>query len=150
MKENELMVGDWVQTPQGIKGKIRGISYYPKDDRSNYPACYLIRLDLGPGSWMMLEPKDVLPIPLTSEILNTNGFIMNEYGAHVLKEPRFCVLVKFMDKIAVEIHNQISEHDDEKGRGDLVTYSRDWFETLNTHEFQQALRRCGIEKEITL
>ena len=64
MKANELMIGDWVQTPNGCRRVEELSSKNVIIEWSDY-GCTV---------------EDVLPIPLTKEIMEKNGFTIVDVG----------------------------------------------------------------------
>lgn len=137
MRQNELMVGDWVKldfydVPYGDEeeavwknGKITAIHH------GNW-----VDVDFGgPLDECDIEVEDVQPIPLTPEILEKNGFRHGSYvGGYYSPDCPFRVFVKT------------------KGRREFTTLFDDeiHFSCTFVHQLQQALRLCGIEKEIEL
>ena len=93
--------------------------------------------------------KDVEPIPLTTEILENNGFVANE---HVYPYPYY----EYIDK----------EHKLKIGfafpQGNKTSYKDPWIyidsecvfvehlPCVFVHQLQHVLRLCGIEKEIVV
>ena len=128
----DLMVGDYVySTFSGNPCKVQAI------ELSEHEYCS-VRVSGVEGV------KDIVslsPIPLTAEILEKNGIRnyselpeykvrTNEYEIWVIfDEPQNCVHVEKFDKgIPTIYHSKI----------------------LFAHEFQHALRLCGVDKEITI
>lgn len=104
MKANELMIGDWV--------------YYGKKP--------VKVLQLSEGK----DYKEINPIPLTSEILEKNGFV--QVGL-MYRNPEFHITIR--DVFGGDLFLSISVRD---------------VQLKYVHELQHALRLCGIEKEIVL
>lgn len=126
MKSNELMVGDWVNTPDG-NGIISLINAI--DER--FGVC-VIRMN----RWFL--PNDVSPIPLTAEILEKNGFKYDdtnigwELGTH--------------DFTIGYGHIPFDEIEDYP----FIWVAEKIVRLRYVHELQHALKLCGIEKEIVL
>ena len=84
------------------------------------------------------ELDEVKPIPLTSEILEKNGFVEQEYGWRKLNAANWCIYINIFngkERYALSvlgINTQVTLH------GYYV------------HELQHALRLCEIDKEIVL
>lgn len=134
MKISNLMIGDWVA--------------YFGDIESKYPV-KIEGMDIATGALITSDREDVgfdgiSPIPLTSEILEKNGFKKFVAGSYIIPskgEENFTCITP-MEKMPnangkwlVAIKN---------GYTDVkipITY---------IHELQHALRICGIEKEIEL
>lgn len=114
MNVKELMIDDWVLY-DNEPHKIQGVSYgevtiecWPKDE------------------------GDIEPIPITTEILEKNGFVNEEVDPDEL-------LSYFRwdnGDIHVSIYNNFNYISD--------------LHIHHVHELQHALRLCGIEKEIIL
>lgn len=137
MKANELTVGDWVKldfydVPYGDEedavwknGKITAIHH------KNW-------VDINFGSPLDecdIEVEDVRPIPLTPEILEKNGFRHGGYvGGYYSTDCPFRVFTKAEGKCEFT-----ALFDDEIH-----------FSCVFVHQLQQALRLCGINKEIEL
>lgn len=113
MRNNELMVGDWV-------------FYGEKPVRI---------LQLSEGK----DYKEIHPIPLTPEILEKNGFSQDPLNGHVFifhEKSGEVIYYEYGPKYGLTIDNQLATIQDLKIK--------------HVHELQQALRLCGIKKEIEL
>jgi len=120
MKAEELMIGDWVKISHLNKiGKVYRI------DRANGEGNGFAAVIDGDYYEGNLEP-----IPLTTEILEKNGFSSN-YAEDDLSYAESCG-----DIIGIHIY----------GKNGLM----DEMYFKYVHQLQQALRLCGIEKEIVL
>ena len=130
MKANELMIGDWV--------------YY-----GNKPV-QVIQLSEGK------DYKTIRPIPLTPEILEKNGFVMDERDgvavrysfAADLHKPKQTVIqfVFYNDGVSADtLFKCWTSPKDCDGINDLHICDLKF-----VHELQHALRLCGIEKEIVV
>ena len=110
MKANELMIGDWVIC-----------NYY--SDKPFY-------MQFGVGDFQKLGFEFCEPIPLTIEILEKNGFIVEsrENHGHNLQ---YCILT---DGLWIDV----SGENFFEGKLEYV------------HQLQHALRLCEIKKEIEL
>jgi hypothetical protein len=133
MKPNELMIGDWVWY-NNQPYQIRQLGIYGVDrDGEDYPAVCIGKPN---GVGLIVGKNEVEPIPLTTEILEKNGF--KEYdGLYRLDitEGTF-VNVDFKSKEPfVSIHNTCYR------ATPICRY---------LHQLQHALRLCGIEKEMTI
>lgn len=67
LKISDLSVGDWVQDGNGIIAKVRGIE--------NWSDGYILNVQTVSGSICTLSVTGALPIPITAEILEKNGFV---------------------------------------------------------------------------
>lgn len=144
MKKEELMIGDWVSV-SGTPIRIAALGTV----RAGF-------ID-GKGEMFYHGYDSIEPIPLTEEILVNNGFkridttignyalainVENEYDVNDYNRPREFERIStylrggYFDGF-FEIENRIKEE-----------YSCCRRSCKYIHEFQHALRLCGIEKEI--
>jgi hypothetical protein len=119
MKANELMLGDWVL-----------------DTRTKNP------LRVNPFMAEM-EVPEWEPIPLTPEILEKNGFVLNE----VIKE--YCIYDGIDNRVS--LHND-REYMNSRNEWHVHIDSEDYCtiascELTYLHELQHILRLCKIDKE---
>ena len=135
MNATDLMLGDYVQI-EDKKGNlftdyICEIGYVPQWNELGVKTC-----ECG-DEW--LRESEIMPIPITPEILEKNGFILKEkekgmYGVNVA--PYYT-----RDDVPFEVFCD----------GEPFAI---WFkEPINikyVHEFLHALKLCGIYKEIVL
>ena len=129
MKIEDLSIGDWVcytgKCIDGI-GPNRKITYIERD------ACgFLIGLDYGGFHYSSAKIEDIVPIPITPEILEKNGVALAEdydENGGLFACPAFSV-VKYGNSYTFE-----------------VPQARVRVE--HVHELQHAIRLAGIEKEI--
>lgn len=135
MKVTNLMNGDWVNVFDTPK-QIEGIRKFRNGDE-------IVYYDGDNGNYI----KTVTPIPLTSEILEKNGFNRLDQIASV--EPYYWFFFNKETEVKIKAFNTI--------------YRGLWVECVNpvnnatiykqcefVHEFQHVLRLCEIEKEIIL
>ena len=121
MKANEIQIGDWVYST---------FSKLP---------CKVMYLKLHESGYASVETTNVVgvkdiaslsPIPLTTEILEKNGFVVESRYCH--GEPlQYCVLV---DGLWIDISGE--------------NYFEGKLEYV--HQLQHALRLCEIDKNIEL
>lgn len=137
MKANELMFGDWVFC-----------------DGQPTPSKVVIQTVSIDGVWFEGDKFEgsasfdhIFPIPITTEILEKNGFDIQYQGGM-----RFDVWCSFgpdsEGDIEIEFRGQEPIHLKIDG-----TYKGVYYTSANmkyVHELQHALRLCGIEKEIVL
>lgn len=146
MKAEELMVGDWVH----YKMYLGKDGIYEKDIRINniYGSevnCELRGYEIISGK----RSSNLYPIPLTSEILEKNGF-------------------KYTDNHTLQGSNTYLLRYEQNGFDYTITYKLDdWFAVDSyddrmyrifemetgrwcVHQLQHALKLCGINKEIVL
>ena len=123
MKANELMIGDYVQVPSLI------------DNVEHYDAwCKVKQLrdcDLDVIGFKELKYNEVMPIPITREILEKLGFQQISTNKYISGKVTIAVF-------AEEFLITITEN------------ARVMITIKYVHELQHALRLCGIDKEIKL
>lgn len=122
MKENELMIGDWIQVPPSGIRKMK-ITQLCED-------------------WGDID--DIEPVPVSPEILEKNGFKDIGDNTWQLEEKPYWFWVDFYNhEYGCEFDTSTYEYKDTERR--LKLYG-----DLYVHQLQHALRLCGIEKEIEL
>ena len=117
MKIEELSVGDWVQAK---------LVKWESDDADTTPPLQVKRID---GIEHSAFVEDLIPIPLTPEILEKNGFVYVGGG------------VFSYEKIDLFYEDGKFYFAREAGYDKLLHIE-------HTHQLQHALRLAGIEKEI--
>lgn len=94
----ELSIGNWIQNPLGLKGKIQSIKFmlFTKKEREEEPCpdnYYYIRMTWTEDgeSWQQFEEKDIMPIEITPEFLEKNGIVWDDdfKGYYYLGLPDF-------------------------------------------------------------
>lgn len=130
MKGSELQIGDWVQgfVPDSYS-RVYGIFNEQRIAVIAEPIKTYIELSID----------DVQPIPLTSEILEKNGFVLKEE-----EEGLFRVKIAphyIRDDVPFEVFC-----DGEP----FAVWFKDPVNIEYVHQLQQALRLCGIDKEIVV
>ena len=144
MKAKELMIGDWVRIDEpdkyaGATGQIQSLMYHREDDASYFNV--FIQGKFGYVSRDVCS-DDIRPIPLTTEILEKNGFENIGDDTFQLEEKPFWFWVDFFrHTYGCEYDTSTYEYEDDEHR--LKLYG-----IPSVHELQHALRLCGIEKEI--
>lgn len=150
MKENELMVGDWVY---GCTDP-----YSPDEEQKKFPV-KVIRIDIDGDIYTMgKSPSDdpydyewwnIEPIPITPEILEKNGFKKLGFDGwefdYVTEGGCLIYEVLWRCDYPKEYHTHLT----------IKSYSPDFgsfksFRIDSVHELQHALRICGIKKEIKI
>lgn len=143
MKANELMIGDLING-FGVVRRVTGIHGLerPEDDgllTTMVPGCEF------PESNLSFRPCYARPIPLTKEILEKNGFEVQDQGGG-----RSDVWIGFgidcEGDIEVEFQHNIPTHLKIDG-----VFKGEYYISTNikyVHELQHALRLCGVEKEV--
>lgn len=146
MKAKELMIGDWVRIDEpdkyaGATGQIQSLMYHREDDASYFNV--FIQGKFGYVSRDVCS-DDIRPIPLTTEILEKNGFENIGDDIYQLEEkPCWFWVDFFIHTYGCEYDTSTYEYEDDEHR--LKLYG-----IPSVHELQHALRLCGIEKEIEL
>ena len=131
LKIEDLSIGDWVcytgKCIDGI-GPNRKITYIERDTCG-----FLIGLDYGVFHYSSAKIEDIIPIPITPEILEKNGVALAEdydENGGLFTCPAFSV-AKYSNSYTFE-----------------VPQARVRVE--HVHELQHAIRLAGIDKEIEL
>lgn len=128
------MLGDWVRHGFGHEGKVTAID-------SNVVTVYDKGFDDGDGHCeVTFAWNEIKPIPLTTEILEKNGFkrVPIDYDKEMRSE---CYACDGIDWVIYANQFMLCRKGDWVGLGIDITY---------VHELQHALRLTGIEKEIEL
>lgn len=144
MKPEELMIGDYIT-----------FSDVQNDD--NCPKLKVIALNEGdvyasvdgdPDA-DLCGPEDIAGIPITTEILEKNGFEKLDFSHFHIKDRTLVLDADGKWKGPLSWHWVVTEMDtNAKGQPVVIDY---YVATINyIHELQHALRLCGIEKEIIL
>ena len=133
MKSKDLMIGDWVfLIKENIIAEIVGI----KCD-ARYLADEAVVTIMHNGKWYDVDLNHLLPIPLTTGILQNNGF-EKHYDDDI---------IIYSDANGIEVEMGINYKLSEDG----YFYLRGILHKLYyVHELQHALRLCDIKKEIML
>ena len=131
-----IMIGDWVMHDNRPKQvmTIWSNEVSLNDTSKTYGSIYADKFPI----------EDISPIPLTPEILEKNGFILeqNDYVYYAIEGN------KYQNYICVNFRHN--------GEPRVVEFSFvnkvqcAFNNIVNVHELQHALRLCGIEKEIVL
>ena len=162
MKANELMVGDWVymKAHRGFDAqyiKVESIPDSSSDTHYGHIGAYPISEDMD---FRDIEDSHLKPIPLTPEILEKNGFVMDKeektHGItyHILiptgyEANSYTIQITLYKEpicgvsVLLKIWGWIPPYDG--GINDIHLCGAKY-----VHELQHALRLCGIDKEIVL
>lgn len=134
MKANELMLGNYIKIAIANTGYLRVTAIYPDavvaEDSCGVDDCYPITIMSG--------------IPLTPEILKKNGFdfLYSSVPGGTPQEQRMRKVDTYeWQGLAVNYYHETNDFQMVNFRGVRLNY---------VHQFQHALRLCGIEKEIVL
>ena len=125
MEAKDLMIDDWVAC-EGKNGKVKELREHKLSLKTE-------------NSVMIVYYNNVEPIPITSEILEKNGFVTDRYGE-----------IELNDELGTSEINIVLE----------PTYSEEyyWWRINNNlivkikyvHELQHILKLVGIKKEVKL
>lgn len=137
LKVTDLMVGDWVMSKE-LKTPVKVCSIMNHYETTIYFCCQ--------GNEFIVNSYQLEPIPLTPEILEKNGFELDE----VMKE--YC-MYKGIDNRVI-LHND-KEYMNSVNNWDVHIDSEDYCTIANceltyVHELQHILRLCKIDKEIVV
>ena len=142
MEANELMIGDYVYNHRDWECPIVEI---------HKNSAIVIARHYGEEEFLL---SDLRPIPLTSEIFEKNGFeksysfSLTADGYKKVPVYKYKNMKQVQDicknliKVCVNLDG--SKYDVEFGIGSHI------FDLEYVHQFQHALKLCGIEKEIIL
>ena len=124
------MIGDWVQVPSLI------------DNVEHYDAwCKVKQLrdcDLDIIGFKELKYNEIIPIPLTAEILEKIGFWYEQNVGYVMEEDEYEIIYDLWDHKLRILKNR-----------EQILNLEYWGE-MCVHELQHALRLCNIDKEIEI
>lgn len=141
MKPEELMVGNWVlwkNKPVQI-AQISGIKYSFGHIDVELAHC-------GSGFLESHDIKSISPIAITPEILEKNGFVIKKKWAQLGNfgdSP--LIMWHFEDNsILHDYKHELEIHDNETGKIHIKIPCE------YLHQLQNAMRLCGIDKEIKL
>lgn len=127
MKANELMIGDWV-------------TYTMYEIDTVVKVCGINDKHVSIGNGQCVFQDTLMPIHLTAEILEKNGFEWME------KDIEYILTLGGTFEVRAEVVNDLMWNIN-------VYYTRadiEFYELQFVHELQHALRLCGIEKDIVL
>lgn len=145
MKAEGLMIGDWVH----LINTIHDVTF-PENgviqDEGYTTICTPIKITTVSEkcvsyysnkfeSYITLSNEDIEPIPLTTEILEKNGFEKHISDMRMFFHHDEYCLSYYLENKHFTIYNMID--------GSLIQRV-----IVNTHELQHALKLCGIDKEI--
>lgn len=146
------MIGDWIQIVEPCKyagaiGRIKTLIDH-KDDENAYFKVFLQNNTIHIGIEDICS-EDIRPIPLTPEILEKNGFKRDPLWHHCDKDlDNYSISVQLGYANRIE-YIKIAE----KGKDNVIPSERTKLYLTHikyVHQIQQALRLCGIAKEIEL
>ena len=137
LKISDLSVGDWVRDGNGIIAKVRGIENWSNE--------YILNVQTVSGSICTLSVTGALPIPITAEILEKNGWKKGQRG-------------EFYHYLQLDKNSTLYVHASTNGWRMEITYDAAGIlrtthlmpNVVSIHQLQHALRHAGIDKEINL
>lgn len=139
MKANELQIGDYVNYRGQI---IKVTSIYDKGNSNE--------IGWSDKESVWVNGRCIEPIPLTAEILEKNGFILNsdyDVWETFVDEIKIIVGIYHPDFINIEYEQHTP---DGVNKGEISSICKVDGSNIYVHELQHALRLCGIEKEINI
>ena len=145
MKANNLMVGDWVMVNDIEHTHPLQVAEIFMKSGAYYATLYWDGMpdNVNPET-LTADVDKVLPIPLTTDILEKNGFEDIGDDIYQLEEKPCWFWVDFYNHTyGCEYDTSTYEYEDDEHR--LKLYG-----IPSVHELQHALRLCGVEKEIEL
>ena len=140
MKAEELMTGDWVMPLRKSVGK----------------PCQVVSIDCGTNTcWIdsdeysgLLPCSELERIPLTTEILEKNGFSNYAESWYFPSDEKNVRIGFHMYETVLDIKTDNASFYKKipYGYRSIIKYG----DILSVHELQHALRLCGINKEIAI
>lgn len=133
VKISDLSVGDWVQDKEGTPAKILGIEQWADD--------YYLNVEVNGVDVGNVFAEGALPILITPEILEKNGFVKNDeyrwYNPSIK-----CTCSRFGRKYwDIFIRGKNRKYRPTRIKADNI---------IHIHQLQHVLRLAGVEKEIEL
>lgn len=136
MDIKDLSIGDWVQDKNGTYAQILGIE--------NWSDCYVLNVRINGVDVGCVPASSALPIPITPEILEKNGFIDYEVG-------KGWYILNVADDLRVWLHRNSHDWTFQIMKwSPLSTHEIGKVFIKHIHQLQHALRLAGVDKEITL
>ena len=148
LKISDLSVGDWVRDGNGIIAKVRGIE--------NWSNGYILNVQTVSGSICSLSATGALPIPITAEILEKNGFTRRSsefpiYGYTTLLGKMLRTTTVSLNHPYSYIACRIEDTSKELHEPDRITVGSSVDRNpIHIHDLQHALRLAGVDIEINL
>lgn len=141
LKIEDLSVGDWVcytgKRIDGI-GPNRKITYIERDTCG-----LLIGLDYGAFHYSSAKIEDIVPIPITPEILEKNGFVKESEVGYERFEWRE------NGSVAITLNRDSFSQSETFVLSTFKIGINSWLLKIgHVHELQHAIRLAGIDKEI--
>lgn len=145
MKREELEIGDWVYHDDIVFGReIAKIHRLNKNKNDVTIGMTVYRGDgtFSVAGYILTSPdNDIHPIPLTPEILESNGFVKWQGGLVLIGDEISC---------RYEDGNLTIKQGYRDNEGVLIERLLVNIECLSVHQLQHALRLAGVEKEMII
>lgn len=138
MKASEVMIGDWVYNKENQRNEM--VSEISGD--SNYVMLLTNHL---------YEFDEIEPIPLTAEILEKNGWVLNLSNDKYQQDFPHDTVADFSTGRTETFYDYVELEYEQSCASWIMTvlrYFKCWVD--NVHELQHALRLCRINKNIEL
>ena len=131
MKPQDLIPGDWVQLYFGTDDERNRIAQITEIHSNS------VRTNASGGDPIYFD--EIIPIPLTPEILEKNGFVKQGFPGWEIYTEDFLILWRndYPDVLDIKCFNAA-----------YGSFHRSHISYV--HDLQHALRMCRIDKEITL
>ena len=140
--KNNYQIGDWVYDSKRSQYPMQVVAVFGE---RNGTICDLdLDFEGNEGGVWECKADEVVPIPITAEILEKNGFRFEKYTSKMwtrghFTEDEIIEIGLWADKgVGIRCHR--------RNDSDAVRL----FNAHYVHQLQQALRLCGIDKEIKL
>ena len=138
LKISDLSVGDWVRDGHGIIAKVRGIE--------NWSDGYILNVQTVSGSICTLSGTGALPIPITAEILERNGWSTDGMYAFLRIDEHLHLEYYYHEHRLRKYYCGVDEWQNHAKVTD-ITFA---VHCYSVHQLQHALKLAGVDKEINL
>ena len=138
LKISDLSVGDWVRDGNGIIAKVRGIE--------NWSDGYILNVQTVSGSICTLSVRGALPIPITAEILEKNGWSTDGMYAFLRIDEHRHLEYYYHEHRLRKYYCGVDEWQNHAKVTD-ITFA---VHCYSVHQLQHALKLAGVDKEINL
>ena len=138
LKISDLSVGDWVRDGNGIIAKVRGIE--------NWSDGYILNVQTVSGSICTLSGTGALPIPITAEILERNGWSTDGMYAFLRIDEHLHLEYYYHEHRLRKYYCGVDEWQNHAKVTD-ITFA---VHCYSVHQLQHALKLAGVDKEINL
>lgn len=136
MKATDLMIGDWVLMDMNFSEEN---PIYTQPDYRHYQIKNGEDINLACETNCLGDADVYLPIPLTPEILEKNGFESQHNVGYVLEHyDDYTIIVDLWNHTLKILMNY------------KVVFEKEYFDTIPLQELQHALKLCGIKNSFEL